>query len=326
MYLKPLRIKNLTLSGNLFLAPMAEITNYPLRIIALKNGCDMVISEMVSSNALFYKNKKTLEMIKVRDDRPICIQIFGSDPDIMTYASILVEENGADMVEVNAGCPVKKIVKTGSGSSLLKNPLLLSSIVYSIARRIKIPVSVKIRSGIDEKNKNAVEIAKIVEESGASMVHIHLRTVSQGHSGNVDYEIADEIKSKIKIPLIVNGGVTDPKKAIEMFKKTGADGISIARGFISNPYIFDDIKKYINEGKIIERKASEKANLFQEYLKIAAKEFGEKCAIVNSRRIAGMWISGFRNATDFRNRYMRVQTLDEALRIIEEIKVRSENR
>jgi len=317
--LKPLKIKNLNLSSNLFLAPMAEITNYPLRMIALKNGCDLVISEMVSSNALFYKNKKTIEMIKVRDDKPLCIQIFGNNPSVMTYAAMLVEEQGADMLEINAGCPVKKITKTGSGSALLTNPSLLSSIVYSIANRVKIPISVKIRTGMDEKNKNAVKISKILEESGASIIHIHLRTVSQVHSGNVDWEIATHIKSEIKIPLIVNGGVGDHNKAVEMFKKTGADGISIARGFIYNPYIFDDIKRFIKDGVIMQRSLSEKIELFLEYLKLSIKELGEKKAIINSRRIAGMWLSGFRDATEFRNKYMKAQRYDEILDIFKEI-------
>ncbi len=319
MYLKPLKIKNLNLKGNLFLAPMAEITNYPFRSICLRNGCDMVISEMISAKALHYKNPKSLSSLKIRDDKPICLQIFGSEPSVMLEAAIMAEEAGADMVEINAGCPVKKIVKTGAGSALMKNPMLLGDIINTLSARLKIPLSVKIRIGINDKEKNALMLARVIEESGASMIHIHLRTIEQHHSGDVDYETAKAVKSSVKIPFIANGGVVSGEKALEMFEKTGCDGISIGRGAISNPFIFDDIKNFLSKGQSKFKSVSDRLKSFIEYLEISSNELGERNAIVKARRIAGMWISSFKNASDIRNRFMKAQSLAEAKEILGEI-------
>lgn len=319
MYIKSLKIKNLNLNGNLFLAPMAEITTYPFRIICLKNGCDMVISEMVSAKAVHYRNPKSMASLNIKDDKPLSIQIFGSDPVVMLEAALMAEDAGADMIEINAGCPVKKIVKTGAGSALMKNYMLLSDIIQRLSSRLKIPVSVKIRIGFDEKNKNAITLSKIIEESGASMIHVHLRTVEQHHSGEVDYEMGRMIKESVKITFIANGGITDPYKAREMFEKTQCDGISIARGAISNPFIFDDIKKYLIEGSCKNTDKASRVKSFIEYLQISSKETGEKNALVKSRRLAGMWLSSFKNASDIRNRFMKAQTLKEAENILSEI-------
>ncbi len=310
--IRPFKIKNLLLNGNLFLAPMADITNYPLRKILLKNGCDLVISEMVSAKAIYYGNKKTMELIKVRDDKPICIQIFGSDPQSMAYAAKMVENEGADMVEINAGCPVKKVVKTGSGCALMKDLNLLNSIVSSVVKSVKIPVSVKFRTGFNEKLKNGIEVAKVVENAGADMIHIHLRTVEQVHSGEVDLEMGKVIKKSVKIPVILNGGVTDPYKAKEMFEKTGCDGISIGRGAIFNPFIFAEIKNFF-EGKIsVDLNLKRKIKTFIEYLEISRNEFGDKNAMIKARKLAGMWLSRFKNASEIRNRFMKSESIDEA--------------
>lgn len=314
--IKPIKIGNLKLNSNIFLAPMAEITNYPFRKIALKNGADLVISEMVSSKAVFYNNKKSIQLIEIRDDRPICIQIFGSDVNSMLYTAKMVEKLSADMIEINAGCPVKKITKTGAGISLMKDTILLSNIIQIIRKNIKIPVSVKIRTGIDEKNKNSIKIAKIIEESGADIIHIHMRTAAQKHSGDVDYDTTAEIKQKINIPIIANGGITSPEKAVECFKKTNCDAISIARGAISNPFIFSEIKSFIKMGKIQEKTLSDKINCFIEYLNISSQTYGEKYALVNSRRIIGMWISNFPNASKIRNEFMKATDLVHAKELL----------
>jgi len=318
MFIKPIKIKDLVLKGNIFLSPMAEITDYAFRIICLKNGCDMAFSEMISAKSLHYRNKKSLESLKVRDDRPLCLQIFGSEVPVMVEAALMVQDAGADMVEINAGCPVKKIVKTKSGAALMKDYSLLSDIVKSISSRVRIPVSVKIRAGYDDNPKSAVTISKILQDSGASVIHIHLRTVEQYHSGDVNYEVAKLIKESVKIPIIVNGGVKTPKDFKEMILKTGGDCVSIGRGAVSNPFIFDDIKKYFSGERVPEISIDKRIKNFIEYLSISALEIGEKGAIVKSRRIAAMLLSGFRNACDIRTRYMKAKSLDEAKDILGE--------
>lgn len=313
--LKQLKIKNLTLQSNLFLAPMAQITNYPLRKILLQNGCDLVITEMVSSKSLFYKNKKSLEMIKIRDDKPICIQIFGSDIESLVYAAYLCQENGADMIEINAGCPVKKVMKSGSGIALFMEPKKLGKIVYEIAKRISIPLSVKMRLGIKSPDE-CIEVAKICQENGASLIHLHMRMFSQGHSGPVNFDIALKLKKELKIPLIANGGIKTPDDAITTFQKTHADGISIAQGSLANPFIFQDIKDYILKGLRNQRSVKDKIDLLIEYLKISIETFGEKNTLINSRRLVGLWLSNFPNSAKIRNLYMQAKSIDQAINLL----------
>lgn len=313
--LKPIKIGKLQLNSNLVLAPMAQITNYPLRKLLLKNGCDLVITEMVSSKSLYYHNKKSLEMIKIRDDKPICIQIFGSDTQSMIYAANLCQDSGADMIEINAGCPVKKVIKAGAGIALFKEPKKLANIVYEISKRITIPISVKMRLGI-KLPQECIEVAKICQDNGASSIHLHMRMFSQGHSGEVNFDIALKLKNELKIPLIANGGIKKPEDAIITFQKTNADAISIAQGSIFNPFIFKDIKEYILKGIKKQRSIKEKLELLIEYLNLSCETFGEKNSLINSRRIIGFWLSNFPNSSKLRNSYMKAKSLKEAINIL----------
>ncbi|MCX7641040.1 MAG: tRNA-dihydrouridine synthase family protein [Elusimicrobiales bacterium] len=315
--LKPVKIKNLTLKSNLFLAPMAQITNYPLRKILLLNGCDLVITEMVSSKSLYYKNKKSLKMIEVRDDKPICIQIFGGDIESMLMSAELIQEKGADMIEINAGCPVKKVVKAGAGIALFNEPHKLAKIVYEISKRITIPISVKMRLGI-KKPDECIEVARLLQENGASLIHLHMRTVSQMHSGPVNFEITKKLREILKIPLVANGGIKTPYDAVLTFKQTNADAISIGQGAISNPFIFNDIKKYIKENKYVKRDIKQKIELLIEYLKLYSQTFSEKEAFIGSRKIIGLWLSNFQGAKEIRNLYMKAKSLVEAICILQE--------
>lgn len=318
MLLKSINIGKLK-TGNLFLAPMAEITNYPFRKILLENGCDFIISEMVSAKALSHRNKKSLQAIKIRDDKPIAIQLFGSDEITMLEAANLCVENDADMIEINAGCPVKKVIKTGAGVSLMKNPHILCKITETLASKLQIPVSVKIRIGLDEKHKTAITLSKDLENAGAGVIHIHLRTANQYHSGSIDFETAAKIKSIIKIPLIANGGINSVEKAIEMFEKTGCDAISIARAAISNPFIFSDIKEFLLKKEKTQVSLSKKISTFIRYLEISEQIFGERDALIKSRRLAGLWLSGFPNAAMTRAKFMKAKSITEAKKIISEI-------
>lgn len=315
--LKPLKIANLQLSSNIILAPMAQITNYPLRKILLQKGCDLVITEMVSAKSLYYNNKKSLEMIKIRDDKPICIQIFGGDLQSMIYAAYLCQESGADMIEINAGCPVRKVIKAGAGIALFTEPKKLAQIVYEISKRIKIPLSVKMRLGIKNPDE-CIDVAKICQNNGASIIHLHMRMLSQGHAGPVNFDIASKLKNELKIPLIVNGGIKTPEDALITFQKTNADAISIAQGSILNPFIFQDIKDYISKGIINQRGIKERIELLIDYLKLSIQTFGEKNALINSRRIIGLWLSNFPNSAKIRNSYMKSKDINEAIDLLKD--------
>lgn len=319
MYLKSLKIGKLTLKSNLILAPMAQITNYPFRKICLENECDLVITEMISAKSFFYGNKKTIEMMKIRDDRPVCFQIFGSDIPSLIYTAQYLENQGADMIEINAGCPVPKILKSKSGAFLIKHPSKLYEIIRELKKKIKIPLSVKTRIGWNKEDYSIFEIAKNMENEGLDILHLHLRSVTQKHSGNPNYEIAKKLKDILKIPLIANGGITDIFKAKEMFEKTNCDAISIARATIENPFIFSEIKLYLSENKILTHTLEEKIILFKKYLDLSLKTYGEKMAVINSRRIAGMWFKNFKDASKFRNQFMKARTLNEAYKSIEDL-------
>jgi nifR3 family TIM-barrel protein len=271
---------------------------------------------MVSANALCHRSKRALDAIRVREDRPICLQIFGSHKNSMLEAALMCESAGADMIEINAGCPVRKITRTGSGSALLKTPSVLFDIIELIATRVKIPVSVKIRTGLNQNQKNAVMISENCESAGADIIHLHMRTVEQHHSGEPDLELACEVKSKIKIPLIANGGITNPLQAVECFKKTGCDAISIGRGAIANPFIFNDIKNYIINKNNCESSFSNRIYAFIEYLEISSKDLGEERALIKARRLGGLWLSKFKNATDVRDRFMKMKRLDDAKKLL----------
>ena len=316
--LKPLVIKNLNLKSNLILAPMAKITNYPFRKLMILHGADLVTSEMISSKSIFYGNKKSLKMAEAADDRPLSIQIFGGDTQSMVYAAVMCEERGADMIEINAGCPVKKVVKAGGGLALFSQPKKLAQIIYEISKRIKIPISVKMRLGIKDPQE-CIEVARICQESGADIIHLHMRLASQMHSGAVDFKTTMKLKSILRIPLIANGGIRTPHNAVETFNETKADAISIAQGAIYNPFIFDDIKSYILNNKVPQRTPTEKLKLLLQYLDISLTKHTEKEALINSRRLIGMWFSGFPHASKIRDRYLKLKTIKEAKDLINEV-------
>ena len=315
-FLKPIKFKNFETKNNIFLGPMAGITSYPFRKICLENGCGMVITEMISAQSLARANLKTLAIAKIREDHPVCEQIFGSDELTMKEAAKITQELGADMIEINASCPVKKITKTGAGVALMKTPNLLLNIIEKISSSIKIPLSVKIRTGFIPGDEIAISLAPLIEKAGAAMLHIHLRAASQIHSGPVDYKIAQNIKNKIKIPLIVNGSITDPISAFNMFKNTMADGISIARGSIANPLIFSQIEQYLTNGSYQESDEEKRKELFIRFLELNCKEKGEGKGLITARKYVGFWFKKFRKASYLRTEFMKIKTLKEARELL----------
>jgi tRNA-dihydrouridine synthase B len=225
-----------------FLAPLAGISNLPFRLIARSLGCALAYTEMISANGLVRKTDRTYEYLKTcADDHPLGAQVFGADPEIVAQASRIIADSGADLIDINMGCPVKKVIKTGSGAILMKDPDLVARIVTSVKKAVSIPVTVKIRSGWRGGSINAVEIARIAEDSGTDAITIHARTADQGYSGKADWKIIAEVKKAVKIPVIGNGDIWHPQDAVKMLRETSCDAVMVGRGVLGNPWIFKGI-------------------------------------------------------------------------------------
>ena len=237
--IRRLQIGNVTLENNLILAPMAGVTDLPFRLLCKEQGAGLLCMEMVSAKAILYKNRNTEELLTIdKRENPVSLQLFGSDPDIMSEIAKQIEDRPFDILDINMGCPVPKVVNNGDGSALMKNPKLAGEIIEKTARAIKKPVTVKIRKGFDEEHVNAVEMAHIAQESGAAAVAVHGRTRSQFYSGKADWDIIRQVKEAVSIPVIGNGDILTAADVIAMQKQTGCDGFMIARGAEGNPWIF----------------------------------------------------------------------------------------
>ena len=244
--MKQLTIGNVSLANPVILAPMAGVSDLPFRLLCHEQGAGMVCSEMISAKAILYHNKNTEELMQIHpDEGPVSLQLFGSDPDIVSEMAKRIEERPFAVMDLNMGCPVPKVVNNGEGSALMKNPLLAGKIIEKTAKAIQKPLTVKIRKGFDDAHVNAVEMAKIAQESGAAAVAVHGRTREQYYSGTADWDIIAQVKQAVKIPVIGNGDVVDAASALRLFEQTGCDGYMIARGAEGNPWFFRQILQRI---------------------------------------------------------------------------------
>ncbi|MGB4660729.1 MAG: tRNA dihydrouridine synthase DusB, partial [Mobilitalea sp.] len=238
-------IGNVNINGNLFLGPMAGVTDLPFRLLCKEKGADLVYTEMVSAKGVQYNNKNTESLIQIaEEERPAALQLFGSDPDILSESAKKLEHYNFDILDINMGCPVPKVVNNGEGSALMKNPKLIGEIVRKVVLDYSKPVTIKIRKGFHEDNINAVEIAKIAEANGAAAVAVHARTREQYYSGKADWDVIQMVKKAVKIPVIGSGDVFTPEDAKRMLEQTECDAIMIARGARGNPWLFEQIKFY----------------------------------------------------------------------------------
>nr|WP_083900122.1 tRNA dihydrouridine synthase DusB [Orenia marismortui] len=295
-----LLIGDLELDNPVILAPMAGVTDLPYRKIVKKMGCGLVCTEMVSANGLIHNNRRTEEMLEIdTEERPVSLQIFGNDPEVMAKAAKIVESvSQPEIIDLNVGCPTPKIVKNGYGSALMKEPRLLAQIVKSMVEAVNTPVTIKIRTGWDQDNINAVEIAKIAENNGAQAIAVHGRTRSQFYSGKADWSIIADVKRSVSIPVIGNGDIFSPEDAIKMIDETGCDGIMIGRGAQGNPWIFKRTAHYLKTGELLPLpKSSEKIDIAIEHLDNLVDYKGEYVAVREMRKHTSWYIKGLRNCT-----------------------------
>ena len=312
-----MKIGSVILNNNTILAPLAGISNLPLRLLAKKAGCALVCSEMISANGLVYNSKKTIKLTEsCPDEKPLSVQIFGSNPQIMAEAAQIVENRGADILDINFGCAVKKIIKTGAGAALMKNPENTKSVINAVKNSINIPLTIKIRSGWEQSGDQAILIAKIAQDCGVNAIAIHPRTAQQGFSGSADWSIIADIKKNVSIPVIGNGDIETPYDAIKMQKETNCDFIMIGRAAIGNPLIFTQILSLMNGNDIDEPDISKHFEIMIRYLKNSVEYFGEKDACFMMRSRLCWFVKGFTSSSRFRKSINHVSTESEALEII----------
>lgn len=314
------KIGNIEIKNNIVLAPMAGISNSAFRRIAKEMGAGLIYAEMVSDKALIYNSAKTFDMLKLCDvERPIAQQIFGSDIETFTVAAkVVYEKMKPDIIDINMGCPVPKVaIKNQAGAALLKNPEKIYKIVKSVVNSVPVPVTVKIRSGWDEDNVNAVEVAKICQSAGASAITIHGRTRKQGYKGVVDLDIIKEVKENVSIPVIGNGDITDIESAKKMLDYTGCDAIMIGRGVLGNPWLIKQLVVYFETGKIIEPPSyEEKINMCFHHLDYLEKLKNEKIAVLEMRSHIAWYLKKMPNSVYVKEECFKAKTIKELEKIL----------
>ena len=318
MYLKKLKIGNVTLENNILLAPMAGITNLPFRIICEKFNPGLVCTEMVSSKGLFYDDKKTEKLLNMKNEkRPVTVQIFGNDIEAMAYSAKKVSKI-ANLIDINMGCPAPKVVKNGDGSKLMLDIELSRKIIQAVVENSSVPVTVKIRKGWDKEHINCIEFAKMAEQAGACAITIHGRTRDEFYSGTADWEIIKKLKQEVSIPVIGNGDIKSPQDALKMFEYAGVDGIMIGRAAIGNPWIFMQIQEYLKNGKTIEISNEKRLKIILEHINLQVEELGENTGIKEMRKHMTYYIKGLKDSSAIRQKINTIETKNELVDCITE--------
>jgi tRNA-dihydrouridine synthase B len=313
-----LRIGHLGLENFVIMAPMAGITNLPFRLMVKKFGAGLVTTEMVSAMGLTLGKKKTYDYIKTDPrERPLAVQIFGSGPDVMAGAAERAVDAGAQLLDLNMGCPVKKVVKTGAGASLLRDDKRVAAIVSAVRRVCPVPLTVKIRAGWSPKKPVAREIAHLVEDCGGDAITIHPRFATQGYSVRADWRLIGQVKDCVKIPVIGNGDIFEPSQALQMMKKTGCDGVMVGRGAIGNPWIFTQILHLIQGLPVLRPGLEERRSLLLEHYQLLSEAMGGKRAARAMRGLLLWYTKGLPHSTRFRGSITRIKDLESLVTTVD---------
>ena len=316
-----LKIGSVELPNPVILAPMAGVSDLPFRLLCREQGAGLVCMEMVSAKAIAYHNRNTERLMEINDrEHPVSLQLFGSEPDLMAEIAAQIEDKPFDILDINMGCPVPKIVGNGEGSALMKNPKLIEEIITKVSRAIKKPLTVKFRKGFDDDHVNAVEIAKIAEASGAAAVAVHGRTREQFYSGTADWEIIRQVKEAVSSPVIGNGDVDSPEKAKALLDSTGCDGVMIGRAARGNPWLFHRVAEYLETGKLLDKPSGEEIKammLRHARMQVACK--GDYTGIREMRKHISWYTTGLPGSAKLRGKINSVESLQEMEELLQEM-------
>lgn len=313
-----MKIGNIEIENCLALGPMAGVTDLPFRLLCKEMGCNMLYTEMVSAKAILYKNKNTKELLNIdKNEHPVGVQLFGSDPDIMAQIAAQIEEGECDFIDINMGCPVPKIVNNGEGSALLKHPQLVEEILTKMVRAVNKPITVKIRKGFENGTIYAVEIAKIAESCGVSAIAVHGRTREQYYSGKADWDVIKDVKKAVKIPVIGNGDIFSAEDAKAMKEYTGCDGLMVARGARGNPWIFREIKEYLENGNIIDKPTiNDIREMIIRHAKMLVDYKGEYTGIREMRKHIAWYTAGLPHSAELRRMCNQIETMENLIETV----------
>ena len=313
-----MQIGSLTLANNVILAPLAGITNVAFRLLAKEAGCGLVCSEMVSSHGLVYKSAKTEQMlVSAAEEKPLSVQIFGARPDIMAQAAAIVEASGADILDINFGCSVRKVIKTGAGAALMRTPDIAATLLQAVRRAIRIPLTIKIRSGWDPSGRQAVEIARIAQDCGVDAISVHPRSARQLFAGQADWSIIAAVKKSVAIPVIGNGDICSGDDAVKMLDQTGCDAVMIGRAAIGNPHIFTHVLSRLQGLPPPEATIAQRFAVMRRYLKTSVQYLGEERACPMMRSRLGWFAKGLPHSSRFRQAIKHLKTEKEGLELID---------
>ena len=314
------KIGKVKLNGNLILGPMAGVTDLPFRLLCKEEGADLVYTEMVSAKGVQYNNKNTESLIEIaEEERPAALQLFGADPDILSNTAKRLEHRNFDILDINMGCPVPKVVNNNEGSALMKNPQLIAEIVRKVSKDYSKPVTVKIRKGFNDDCINAVEVAKLAEENGAAAIAVHARTREQFYSGKADWDIIRRVKEAVKVPVIGSGDIFTPEDAKRMLQETNCDAIMLARGTRGNPWIFEQIKAYLNQGQILPKPGFEEVKeMIIRHAMLSIEFKGEFIGIREMRKHVAWYTTGYPSSAKLRNRVNEIENIKDLYQLLED--------